>query len=167
MMLREMKTLGLRIGATNTHAAVASLSEPSARAVSFAFGAGSIPTAVAQLDGHWLVGEPARRALLSYDASSLVARLNVEEQDGPAAGDGASRQDLMCALVREVKRRAEAQFGGPVQRCVLSMPYYITPVRLRTLCRAVSSEFELVEFTISAFEVCDHPVELCVCQHSR
>jgi molecular chaperone DnaK len=79
-------------------------------------------------DGGLLVGTPARNQYVLYPERTARSIKRLMGQDTRVTlGERAYRpQELSALVLRELKRRAEAQLGTPVERAVITVPAYFS-----------------------------------------
>jgi molecular chaperone HscC len=138
-----MNILGLRIGATNTSAAVSVVEDSSVQPIRFE-GHEVLPTIVAHCRDRWFVGHQAKALSLHPGADVFTDFFRNTEQQFEICGDAFSPSQLVAIVVREVRRQAELQIGDAIHHCVVSKPPYFTALECQALGEAVSSEMEVL-----------------------
>lgn len=134
---RDWSVLGLRIGRTNTTAAIAS-GDGLPEQVTFD-SVPTLPTAVTRYCDEWIVG---RRALERGAASGIEVAVDFFHNPSEPivlAGSEFKAEELTRALVGAVKRAAESQSIAPLTHCLLSIPEYFEISQIETLRAAVVS----------------------------
>ena len=79
-------------------------------------------------DGGLLVGTPARNQYVLYPERTIRSVKRKMGQDMPVllGSKAYSPQQISALLLRELKRRVEAQIGQPVERAVITVPAYFS-----------------------------------------
>src|SRR5580704_15397850 len=110
------RTVGIDLGTTNSLVAYVDAKTGEPKCILGPSGSTLCPSVVSlDADGGIIVGEPARRRLLTqpertiYSVKRLMGR-------GPA--------DISSFILRELKNWAEAYFGETVDRAVITVPAY-------------------------------------------
>lgn len=132
-----MSILGIRLGATNTSAAVSSARDLTVKAITFD-GEPVLPTVVGHDRGRWLVGRDAKALMFRPGASVCSDFLRFLDRPVEIGGYRLSPAELAAMVVREVRRHAEAQIGETIHRCVLSAPAYFGVQERQVLAQAAA-----------------------------
>ena len=137
-----MTILGLRIGNTNTTAAVTT-GDGRSRDLLFD-GRRVLPSVVALHSDHWLVGQSAKsmQRKVSADIFSHFWR----DVDTPLEvhGDRFMPSQILTMLVKEARKQAEAEIGQPIHKCSLSVPAHFSERDKNALRDAIPEDMELL-----------------------
>jgi molecular chaperone HscC len=131
------RVIGIDLGTTNSAAAY--LSEQGPKLIPNAVG-GTLTPSVIGLDeeGKLLVGQAAREYRVTTPArcASLFKRLMGSDQAIQLPGRKFSAEELSSLILRSLKADAEAFFGEPVERAVITAPAYFNDQQRRATIHA-------------------------------
>jgi molecular chaperone HscC len=131
------RVIGIDLGTTNSAAAY--LSEQGPKLIPNAVG-GTLTPSVVGLDeeGKLLVGQAAREYRVTTPArcASLFKRLMGSDQAIQLPGRKFSAEELSSLILRSLKADAEAFFGEPVERAVITAPAYFNDQQRRATIHA-------------------------------
>jgi molecular chaperone DnaK len=123
------KIIGIDLGTSNSAAASMSGGKPVIiqAAEGASIGGKSFPSVVAfAQDGHLLVGEPARRQMLSNPEGTVIAakRKMGTDYKFKVFGKEYTPQQISAFILQKIKKDAEAFLGDTVDRAVITVPAY-------------------------------------------
>ena len=129
--------IGIDLGTTNSEVAV--LENGRVRVLEIEPGQQVLPSFVGLDDaGELLVGEPARNQYMLYPertVKSIKRRMGTDES--VVLGDTAYRpQEIAAAILKQLKRVAEAYLGQAVHRAVITVPAYFNDAQRRATAEA-------------------------------
>lgn len=123
------KIIGIDLGTSNSAAAVMMGGKPTIiqAAEGTSIGGKSFPSVVAfTKDGQLIVGEPARRQMLSNPEGTVIAAKRKMGTDFKfkVFGKEYTPQQISSFILQKIKRDAEAFLGESVDRAVITVPAY-------------------------------------------
>lgn len=123
------KIIGIDLGTSNSAAASMSGGKPVIiqAAEGASIGGKSFPSVVAfAQDGHLLVGEPARRQMLSNPEGTVIAakRKMGTDYKFKVFGKEYTPQQISAFILQKIKKDAEAFLGDTVDKAVITVPAY-------------------------------------------
>jgi molecular chaperone DnaK len=132
MSTKKEKIIGIDLGTSNSAAAVMMGGKPtmipSAEGVTVA-GGKAFPSVVAWTkDGQRLIGEPARRQMVTNPERTITAIKRKMGTDHKVKIDDKefSPQDISAMILRKIREDAEAFLGEPVKSAVITVPAYFS-----------------------------------------
>ena len=131
------KVIGIDLGTTNSAAAY--MTDQGPRLIPNAVGEVLTPSVVGlEEDGKLLVGQAAReyRVTTPGRCASLFKRLMGSDQVIQLPGRKFSAEELSSLVLRSLKADAEAFFGEPVERAVITVPAYFNDQQRRATINA-------------------------------
>ena len=130
------KIIGIDLGTTNSVLAVIRDGVPTLLPVG---GELLLPSVVGiAADGEVLVGRPARNQLVVAPERSVrsIKRKMGSGETVSMAGQTYTPQEISAFILRRIKEAAEAAFGYPVQRAVITVPAYFNEVQRQATLEA-------------------------------
>ena len=123
------KIIGIDLGTSNSAAASMSGGKPVIiqAAEGASIGGKSFPSVVAfSQDGQLLVGEPARRQMLSNPEGTVIAakRKMGTDYKFKVFGKDYTPQQISAFILQKIKKDAEAFLGDTVDKAVITVPAY-------------------------------------------
>jgi molecular chaperone HscC len=131
------KVIGIDLGTTNS--AVAYMSDEGPRLIPNAVGEVLTPSVVGlDEDGNLLVGQHARefRVMNPSRCASLFKRRMGSDEPIQLAGRKFSAEELSSLILKSLRADAEAFFGEPVERAVITAPAYFNDQQRRATINA-------------------------------
>jgi chaperone protein DnaK len=120
------RIIGIDLGTTNSLAAFMDLTGP--EIIAAPDGARIVPSVISQLaDGSYIAGNAARERLVSHPEATLFSTKRFMDRAATPLKIGASQltpPEAGAHILRELKRHAEAFFGEPVTKAVITVPAY-------------------------------------------
>ncbi len=123
------RIIGIDLGTSNSAAAVMTAGKPSIiqAAEGASIGGKSFPSVIGFApDGQLLVGEPARRQMISNPEGTVIAakRKMGTDYKFKVHGKEYTPQQISAFILQKIKRDAEAFLGDTVDRAVITVPAY-------------------------------------------
>lgn len=125
------KIIGIDLGTSNSAAAVLIGGKPtmipSAEGTSIVAGGKAFPSYVAYTeDGQKLVGEPARRQVVTNPEGTVtgIKRKMGSDDRIKIRGKEYTPQEISAAILRKIKEDSETYLGEPVEKAVVTVPAY-------------------------------------------
>lgn len=123
------RIIGIDLGTSNSAAAVMTAGKPSIiqAAEGTSIGGKSFPSVIGfGSDGQLLVGEPARRQMISNPEGTVIAAKRKMGTDFKfkVHGKEYTPQQVSAFILQKIKRDAEAFLGDTVDRAVITVPAY-------------------------------------------
>jgi chaperone protein DnaK len=120
------RIIGIDLGTTNSLAAFMDLTGP--QIIPAPDGSRIVPSVISQLaDGSYIAGKAARDRLASHPAATLFSTKRFMDRAATPLKIGASQltpPEAGAHILRQLKRHAEAFFGEPVTKAVITVPAY-------------------------------------------
>ncbi len=119
------KLIGIDLG--TTHSVAAYLAEDGPRIIPNALGKALTPSVVGiDMDGNLLVGQAAKELQVLHPdrCAALFKRYMGTDWTAELAGQKRTPEELSSLVLRALKQDAEAYFGHPVDRAVVTVPAY-------------------------------------------
>ena len=117
------KIIGIDLGTTNSCVCIYEGGE--AKVIPNSEGNRTTPSVVAFKNGEIIVGDVAKRQMITNpNTISSIKRLMGTDEKVEAEGKKYTSEEIIAMILGELKKTAEAYFGEPVKKAVITVPAY-------------------------------------------